>query len=132
MQTQSYTLYELNSLVRSALSAVLAPAYWVQAEVAELRERTHCYMELVQNDAHTHTPIARAKANCWYATWQQVSRKFQRDTGSTLRPGMQVLLLVSPTFHEAYGFSYTVTDIDPTYTLGDMARRRQEILRQLR
>lgn len=132
MQTQSYTLYELNSLVRSALSAVLAPAYWVQAEVAELRERTHCYMELVQNDAHTHTPIARAKANCWYSTWQQVSRKFQRDTGSTLRPGMQVLLLVSPTFHEAYGFSYTVTDIDPTYTLGDMARRRQEILRQLR
>ena len=107
--------------------------YWVEAELSECREsRGHCYMELIEKDEQTATPIARASAKCWASTWALIRPTFERTTGQQLRSGMKVLLKVYPQFHEAYGFSWIVSDIDPTYTLGDMARRRQEIIRQLK
>jgi len=78
------------------------------------------------------TPIARASAKCWQSRWAVLQPRFERITGQQLRPGMQVLLQVTVNFHEAYGFSWIVQNIDPTFTLGDMARRRQEIIRQLK
>jgi exodeoxyribonuclease VII large subunit len=89
-------------------------------------------MELVEKDDKNNTPIARASAKCWRQTWQMVQPYFERTTGQPLRAGLKVLVKVYAQFHEAYGFSWIVTDIDPTYTLGDMARRRQEIIRQLK
>lgn len=89
-------------------------------------------MELVEKDDRSNTPIARASAKCWRQTWQMVQPYFERTTGQPLRAGLKVLLKVYAQFHESYGFSWIVTDIDPTYTLGDMARRRQEIIRQLK
>lgn len=139
------TLYELNQLVREAIDAELSDEYWVEAELSEVREvRGHCYLELVQfssniapNTSHLasregRTPIARASAKCWQSTWTLIRPHFERITGQSLSVGMKVLLKVYPQFHEAYGFSWIVTDIDPTFTLGDMARRRQEIIRQLK
>ena len=78
------------------------------------------------------TPIAKASAKCWASKWMLIRHYFERTTGQRLRAGMKVLLKVYAQFHEAYGFSWIVTDIDPTYTLGDMARKRQEIIRQLK
>ena len=147
MKSEKYiTLFELNRLVREVLECEMPNEYWVEAELSECREsRGHCYMELVQYDEgpsgtveytampqQSATPIAKASAKCWASKWMLIRPYFERTTGQRLRAGMKVLLKVYAQFHEAYGFSWIVTDIDPTYTLGDMARKRQEIIRQLK
>ena len=107
--------------------------YWVEAELSECRENHgHCFMSLIQKDERGSTPVAKADARCWASKWMLIRPYFERTTGQPLRPGIKVLLKVYAQFHEAYGFSWIVTDIDPTYTLGDMARKRQEIIRQLK
>ena len=127
------SLLELNSLVRDLIERQMPNEYWVEAELSECREsRGHCYMELIQRDDRSATPVARASAKCWASKWMIVRPYFERTTGQQLRAGMKVLLRVYPQFHEAYGFSWIVTDIDPNYTLGDQARRRMEIIRQLK
>ena len=127
------TLYELNSLVREVIECEMPNEYWVEAELSECREsRGHCYMEMIQKDEQNATPVAKATAKCWASKWMIVRPYFERTTGQRLHAGMKVLLKVYPQFHEAFGFSWIVTDIDPTYTLGDMARKRQEIIRQLK
>ena len=127
------TLLQLNGLVRELIEMEMPNEYWVEAELSECREsRGHCYMELIERDDRSATPVARASAKCWASKWAMIRPYFERATGQQLRAGMKVLLQVYPQFHEAYGFSWIVNDIDPTYTLGDQARRRQEIIRQLK
>ncbi|WP_027449203.1 exodeoxyribonuclease VII large subunit [Xylanibacter brevis] len=129
----TFTLYELNSLVRQTIEGSMDQDYWVDAELSECREsRGHCYMELIQKDEFSNTPVARASAKCWKNTWAMLQPHFERITGQPLHAGLKVRLKVYPQFHEAFGFSWIVTDIDPTYTMGDMARRRQEIIKQLK
>lgn len=133
MTTATYTLYELNSLVRQVIEQTLDDEYWVEAELAECRlSRGHCYMELIQKDERGNTPIARAQAKCWQNTWAMLGPYFEKTTGQPLHAGIKTRLKVYPQFHETYGFSWIVTDIDPTYTLGDMAKRRQEIIQKLK
>lgn len=133
MKQHALTLFELNSLVGEVIDAAFDHAYWVEAELSEAREvRGHCYMELVQKDIFSATPVARASAKCWKTTWMRLKPKFEHTTGQQLHAGMKVLLLVTANFHAAYGFSWIVQDIDPTYTLGDMARKRMEIIKQLK
>ena len=132
-QDKAMTLFELNGMVRTTLERGMRDEYWVEAELAEAREtRGHCYMELVQKDSFSNTPVAKASAKCWKQTWMLIQPYFERTTGQPLRAGMKVLLRVYPNFHEAYGFSWIVTDIDPTFTIGDLARRRQEIIAALK
>lgn len=126
------TLFELNALVSEVISTAFTSAYWVEAELSEAREvRGHCYMELIQKDVFGAAPVARASAKCWKSAWAFLRPRFEKVTGQPLHAGMKVLLCVTPQFHEAYGFSWIVQDIDPTYTMGDMARKRQEIIQQL-
>lgn len=132
-QNHHFSLYALNALVHEAVSNALPDEYWVEAELAECRERNgHCYMELVEKDERSNSPIAKASAKCWRQTWTLLHATFLRATGQPLHAGMKVLLRVYPQFHEAYGFSWIVSDIDPTYTIGDLARRRQEIIKTLK
>lgn len=129
----AFTLYELNQMVRQVLETDMPDEYWVEAELSEIREvRGHCYMELIQKDEYNNTPIARASAKCWSRQWMVIRPYFERITGQRLHAGLKVLLKVVVNFHEAYGFSWIVVDIDPTYTMGDMARRRQEIIQKLK
>ena len=133
MNTARLSLRQLNLMVRDVIESALPDDYWVEAELSECRENSgHCYMELIEKDERSNTPVARASAKCWRQTWMMVKPYFERTTGQPLRAGMKVLLKVYAQFHEAYGFSWIVSDIDPTYTLGDMARKRQEIIRQLK
>lgn len=134
------TLYELNTLVRETLEDGLPGTYWVQGELSEARAGYggHFYGELVERCEDTRKGraqggelLAKARVTCWQNTYVHVAEKFAHATGESLRKGMMVLLEVSVNFHELYGFSLAIQDIDPSYTLGDMARRRQEILRQL-
>lgn len=133
MSEERLTLYQLNRMVHEAIECEMPHQYWVEAELSECREsRGHCYMELIERDEQSATPIARASAKCWANRWMLIRPHFERTTGQQLTAGMKVLLRVAPQFHEAYGFSWIVSDIDPTYTLGDQARRRQEIIRKLK
>ena len=133
MGEQRLTLYQLNCLVREVIECEMPHQYWVEAELSECREsRGHCYMELIERNDQGATPIARSSAKCWASRWVIIRSHFERVTGQRLTTGMKILLCVTPQFHEAYGFSWIVSDIDPTYTLGDQARRRQEIIRQLK
>ena len=128
------SLYELNSLVRDVISMSLPDSYWVEAELSEAREGYggHCYMELIEKDEHSNTPIAKAHASCWRNRWMLLKPQFERVTGQRIYAGMKVLLKVHAQFHENYGFSWIVDDIDPTYTMGDMARKRMEIIQTLK
>ena len=128
------SLYELNSLVRDVISMSLPDSYWVEAELSEAREGYggHSYMELIEKDEHSNTPIAKAHASCWRNRWMLLKPQFERVTGQRIHAGMKVLLKVHAQFHENYGFSWIVDDIDPTYTMGDMARKRMEIIQTLK
>ena len=130
---RTLTLYELNSLVREVIEIQMDQEYWVEAELSEVREsRGHCYMELVQKEEHTNTPVARAQAKCWRNVWAVLQPHFMRVTGQQLHSGMKVLMKVYAQFHENYGFSWIVTNINPEFTMGDMARKRQEIISRLK
>lgn len=130
---KALSLFELNNLVRQAIDVTLNGEYWVEAELSEARENNgHLYMELVEKDELGNTPLAKASAKCWRSVWTRLRPEFERQTNMRLRAGLKVMLKVYPQFHETYGFSWIVSDIDPTYTLGDMARRRLEIIRILK
>ena len=132
-QHHHYSLLELNRLVRATIEDTLCEQYWLEAEIGQIGENNgHCYLEFIQKVEGHNTPVARAKAKCWRNVWGSVRPYFEHTTGQTLTLGMKVLVLVHPDFHEAFGFSWIVDDIDPRFTLGDMARRRQEIIRQLK
>lgn len=111
----------------------MSESYWVQAELSDVRENNgHCYMELIQKDERSNTPIAKARASCWRNTWMLIRPYFERVTGQTMHSGMKVLLQVHAQFHENFGFSWIIEDINPEFTIGDMARKRLEIIRQLK
>lgn len=130
---KALSLYELNNLVRETIAVSLTDEYWVEAELSELREvRGHCYMELIQKDLFNNAPVAKAVAKCWKSKWVGVRDKFERIAGQYLHAGLKVMLKVYPDFHEAYGFSWIVTDINPEFTMGDMARKRLEIINKLK
>ena len=127
------SLFELNNLVRSVVEQTVNDEYWLQAELAEARlaSNGHFYVEFVEKDASGNAFIARARGTIWSRTYNIISPLFERATGERLRAGMTVRVCVTVAFHELYGYSLNVIDIDPTYTLGAMARRRREILAKL-
>lgn len=128
----SYTLLQLGLLVRQCVEEGLPGNYWLEAELLSLSAGFHCYMELVEKGPDGNTPVARAKANCWHNLWMRIAPQFEREAGQKLRAGIRLRLLVRPTFHQAYGFAYNVLAIDPTFTVGELALRRQRIVEQLR
>ena len=129
------SLFELNRLVRDALVLTLPEAVWVMAELSEIRQASngHYYVEFVEKDesAGGGRFLAKARGNIWHTAAATIIPKFFNTTGQHLQAGMKLLVEVRPTFHEVYGYTLTILDIDPTYTLGEVARRRQEILHQL-
>lgn len=131
-ESSPLSLYELNSLVRGVLEHHLSNSLWLQAELSEVRSsRGHCYLEFVQKSADDNSLIANASGVIWRTQWNLLKTYFEQTTGLALSPGMQVLVKVSVSFHELYGYKLIVSDIDPTYTIGDLARKRQQILLHL-
>ena len=130
---EAISLYELGRLIRLTLREGLPDAYWVQAELSEVREayNGHCYVELVQKAERGNTLLAKARGTIWANVYKMLKPYFEQATGQPFTAGIKVLMQVSVEYHEQYGLSLTVHDIDPTYTLGDMARRRREIIQQL-
>jgi len=133
MEKEPLSLYELNALVRQALNESLPDTYWIQAELSDVRSNAtgHCYLEFIQKDARGNNLIAKARGTIWANVYRMLKPYFEESTGQAFVSGIKVMVEVTVEFHELYGFSLTVVDIDPTYTLGDMARKRREILKQL-
>lgn len=128
------SLYELNVMLRDVVALSFPDEWWITAEISEFRQAStgHCYLELVDKDERSAGDFrAKARANIWRNAGALLLPKFREATGRSLAAGMKVLLRVRVAFHEVYGYALTITDIDPTYTLGDVARERQAILAQL-
>jgi len=129
----SITLSELNDRIQETLKLNFSTPVWIRAEISELRENAngHCYLELIEKDAETDSLLAKTKATVWSSTYRMLKPYFESSTGQTLRAGLNILVAVTVEFHGVYGFSLNVRDIDPTFTIGEMAARRLKIIRQL-
>ena len=127
------SLYQLNNQIKSHLSDAFSDELWVVAEISELRQTQngHCYLELIEKDENTDQITAKARATIWAYTFRMLHPYFKTSTGQTLASGIKVLIKVSVEFQEIYGYSLNIKDIDPSFTLGDIERRRREILRKL-
>lgn len=134
MEKQALSLYELNGLVKQSIRNSMSETYWVQAELSDVRSNYsgHCYLEFIQKDASGNNLIAKARGTIWSNIYKMLKPYFEKETGQTFTSGIKVLVRVSVEFHELYGYSLTVLDIDPVYTVGDMEKKRRKILRQLK
>lgn len=131
--TESYSLSELGKCIKMTLKTAFAEPVWVRAEISEMHENVsgHCYLDLIEKADDTDALVAKQKATIWAFTYRMLKPYFESETGATLRAGMKVLLLCEVEFHELYGVSLNVRDIDPAFTVGEMAVRRAEIIRRL-
>lgn len=134
MEKQALSLYELNGLVKQSIRNSMSETYWVRAELSDVRSNYsgHCYLEFIQKDASGNNLIAKARGTIWSNIYKMLKPYFEQETGQTFTSGIKVLVRVSVEFHELYGYSLTVLDIDPVYTVGDMEKKRRKILRQLK
>lgn len=128
---QKLTLFELNKLIKDALDSAIPGTVWVVAEISELKENRngHCYLELIEKEGNEI--IARARATIWSYTYRILKPYFETTTGQFFTHGLKVLVQVSVEFHPAYGLSLNIKDIDPAYTVGDMALQRKQIIERL-
>ena len=130
---EALTLLELNNMVSEVIDSSFTHSYWLSAEVSEVREnRGHCYLEFVQKDEFSNSLIAKARGVVWHNKWMLLRPCFEQTTGQPLSAGMMLLVQVKLSFHSLYGYTLTVNDIDPIYTLGDIAKRRREIISKLK
>lgn len=133
IMTESYSLSELGKCIKMTLKTAFSEPVWVRAEISEMHENVsgHCYLDLIEKADDTDVLVAKQKATIWAFTYRMLKPYFESETGATLRAGMKVLLLCEVEFHEVYGVSLNVRDIDPAFTVGEMAVRRAEIIRRL-
>ena len=129
---ENITLYELNNMLSIVVGNAFQKQYKVAAEISELRVNGsgHCYMELIEKDEQGNT-VAKARANIWASTFRKLQPFFEYSTGISLKAGIKILVTVKVGFDPLYHYSLTVWDIDPAYTVGDMAMRRTQILNRL-
>ena len=139
---QEFSLLELNTFffeilnnrIKNALLDAFPETCWIRAEMSDVRTNAasgHCYLEFIEKNPVTGQLVARARGSIWAKTFRLLKPYFEMETGQQFASGLKVLVKVAVEFHELYGYSLTVLDIDPAYTLGDMVRRRMEIIRQL-
>mgnify|MGYP000847439391 CR=1 FL=1 len=133
MNNVAISLYELNVLIKDVLNDALPDKFWIRAETSDVRvnQNGHCYLEFIEKDNRGKNLIAKSRAMIWANTFHLLKAYFENSTKQPFTSGLKVLLQVSVEFHELYGFSLTVHDIDPSYTLGDQALNRAAILKQL-
>ena len=123
------SLYELNKLIRSVIEGSLPDTFLVTAEIASCNVKNHCYMTLV--DKAEGIIRAEIGAVIWSARFRSIAKTFEKHTGTSLAKGIKILLEAEVSFHERYGLKLNIINIDPSYTIGEMAVRRKEVLERL-
>lgn len=133
MELPALSLYELNNLVRGVIADTFSQRFWIRAEMSDVRcnQNGHCYLEFIEKDSNNKTIIAKARGSLWSNVFRMLKAYFESETGQAFASGLKVLVQVSIEFHELYGYSLNVHDIDPSYTLGDQAKNRTLIIKQL-
>ncbi|MFR9523416.1 MAG: exodeoxyribonuclease VII large subunit [Rikenellaceae bacterium] len=128
------TLRQLQLSIKGALTEKFPLAVWVTAEIAEIKVNYsgHCYLELVERAEGDSLAKAQSRAVIWRSSYTMISAHFLSQTGQQLGAGLKVLVKVLVNFHELYGLSLQITDIDPTYTVGEGERQRQATIAQLK
>ncbi len=129
----SIALSELTERIQETIRNNFDTPQWIRAEISELRENQngHCYLEFIEKDEQTDNLLAKTKAIVWASTYRMLKPYFESSTGEKLRAGLKVLVAVTVDFSGVYGFSLNIRDIDPTFTIGELAARRLKIIRQL-
>ena len=128
------SLFELHSKIRELLRDTFQNTFWVRAEMSDVRVNSssgHCYLEFIEKDEKTGLTVAKARGTIWARTFHILRYNFEKETKQTFSSGLKVLIKVSVEFHELYGYSLSVYDIDPSYTVGDLVRKRAEVIRRL-
>ncbi|HLO61048.1 MAG TPA: exodeoxyribonuclease VII large subunit [Bacteroidales bacterium] len=127
------TLCELLGQVKATLKSSLPNSWWVIAEISEIKVNFsgHCYLELIEKNEETESIKAKVRATIWSSVYRMLQPYFETSTRMTLCPGIKVMLKVNAEFHELYGFSLNITDIEPSYTLGELAQQKQQIINRL-
>lgn len=129
---ESISLSELTTRVQDTIRKTFNTPVWIRAEVNECRENNgHCYMELIEKEKDSDVIIAKSRATIWASTYRMLKPYFEGSTGQSLRSGINILVMVVVDFTGQYGFNLIIRDIDPTFTIGEMAARRLEIIRRL-
>ena len=131
--TEKVTLTELQLIIRDSLYMALPDSYWVIAEISELKENNagHCYLELIEKNPDEKNVRARIRAIIWSKRFRFLKAFFENSTGESLREGIKILVKTKVEYHELYGLSLIISDIDPAFTIGEMAMKRQLIIKKL-
>lgn len=132
--SEALSLSELNEKVQETITDAFPETYWVRAETSDVRVNAssgHCYLEFIEKDAETNQIVAKARGTIWARTFHMLKPYFEETTGQAFVSGIKIMVKVTVEFHKLYGYSLTVYDIDPTYTLGDIVKKRMQIIRQL-
>ena len=134
MEKAALSLYELNTLIKGAMYQIFTDDYWITAELSEVNESKYgyCFVEFIEKSRINDNLIAKAQGTIWKDKWYLIKHHFESVTGQRLSKGMKVLARVSISYHEVYSMKFNVLDINPAFTLGDIAQRREDILKQLR
>ena len=126
------SLSEYLSEIQCFINETFSEGAWVRAEIAELHENSgHCYLELIEKDENSDSVLAKIRATIWSSAYCILKPYFEAETGQTLSAGLSVLLLVNVNFHSVYGISLNIKDIEPKFTVGEIALRRQKIIQRL-
>ncbi|MGQ8336365.1 exodeoxyribonuclease VII large subunit [Sunxiuqinia sp. A32] len=133
MGENQLTLSTLNTLIKNTLDDAFPELYWIRAEISELtiNRAGHCYLELVELDEVSKEVLARTRSTIWSYSFRMLKPYFETTTGQQFSEGIKVLVHAKVEYHPVYGLSLNIRDIDPAFTMGDMARKRREILLQL-
>ncbi len=129
----SFTLSQLNHLIKQSISSDFPETCWLLAEINQISVNYsgHCYIEFIEKQPSTDKILAKNKATIWAKSYKQIKARFEEQTGETLKVGIKIMVSVTVEFHEIYGLSLNIQDIDPAYTIGDMEQRKQKIIHQL-
>jgi len=133
MENNPLSLYELLGGVKMSLKNNLPSSFWVTAEISEMKVNYsgHCYLELIEKDTSGESIKAKARATIWASVYRMIEPYFETAARTKLAAGMKVMVKASVEFHELYGLSLNITDIEPSYTVGEMAMKKQEIINRL-
>ena len=128
------SLLQLNNLIKNSIKLSFDSNYWVVAEISDFKVNYsgHCYLELIQKNETETSIVAKARAMIWATAYRMLSAYFESETGSKLTVGIKVLVSVTVEFHELYGMSLVIKDIDPVYTIGENEKKRQDIIKRLK
>ncbi len=133
MDKRIYSLFELNRYIKEVLTLNFEIPLWIEAEISQIKfSRNHVYVDLVEKDDTTDQLKAFARANIWYRAHQMLKTRHGSLIDDILRAGQAVKLLVSVTFHERYGYSLNIHDVDPEFTIGKLEIERQQVIAQIK